>query len=111
MRQTVNTTWPNAIKGTCAKSAAKPFRYVIGRVEIAALHREPERHLHCNPVLSQFIVDDKFPPVSVEGDFSKCHMDDESRRREEELVTRGWQRLKEVGRLGLSVPEYPLPGL
>lgn len=87
------------------------LRYVIGRVEIAALHREPERHLHCNPVLSQFIVDDKFPPVSVEGDFSKQYMDDESRRREEELVTRGWQRLKEVGRLGLSVPEYPLPGL
>lgn len=85
------------------------LRYVIGRVGIAALHREPERHLRCNPVLAQFIVDDGFPPVSVEDDFSKRNMDEESRLREEELVTRGWRRLREVVRLGLSVPEYPLP--
>ncbi len=84
------------------------LRFVIGRVTLEALHREPERHLRCNPVLAQFIVDDEFTPVSVEDDFSKCHMDDESRRREEELVTRGWRRLQEVGELGLSVPEYPL---
>ena len=62
-------------------------------------------------MLAQFIVDDDFAPVVVEDDFSKCHMDEASRRHEEELVTRGWRRLQDVRQLGLSVPEYPLPDI
>lgn len=84
------------------------LRYVIGRVGLEELHNAPERHLRCNPVLAQFIVDDNFPPVIVDDDFAKAHMDESARRREEELITRGWRRLREVQALGLTVPEYPL---
>lgn len=84
------------------------LRYIIGRVPLQALHSEPERHLRCNPVLAQFIVDAQFPEILVEDDFAKCHMDEAQRTAEEELITRGWQRLQEAQALGLSVPEYPL---
>jgi len=84
------------------------LRFVLGRVPLESLHREPERHLRCNPVLAQFIVDDQFPPVVVDDDFGKQHMQPDQRVREEELVTAGWRRLGEVRSLGLSVADYPL---
>ena len=34
--------------------------YVIGELDPELLHTTPERHLRCNPVLAQFIVDDDF---------------------------------------------------
>lgn len=47
------------------------LRYVLGEVEPEFLHRLPERHIRCNPVLGQFIVADGFAPIALEGPFAK----------------------------------------
>lgn len=85
------------------------LRYVIGRVDPETLHDQPERHLRCNPVLAQFIVDDDFPPIVIDGPFDKRHLDDAFVRAEQTLVTCGWRRLKEVAGLDLPIADYPLP--
>lgn len=84
------------------------LRYVIGEVTGRQLLSAPERHIRCNPTLAQFIVAENFSPVTVEGLFSKEFLDPEDVRSREDLVTRGWKRLQEVRRLGLSIPDYPL---
>lgn len=53
------------------------LRYVLGEVNGDFLHRLPERHIRCNPVLGQFIVADGFEPIEVEGPFAKVHLDPE----------------------------------
>jgi len=85
------------------------LRFVIGEVSAKELPGEPERHIRCNPVQAQFIVDPKFEPVQVEGPFDKRTLDSEDVRRREELVTRGWKRLREVQSAGLPIGQYPLP--
>lgn len=85
------------------------LRYIIGEVQSRQLLSSPERHIRCNPTLAQFIVDAQFSPVSVAGAFAKEELDAENRQSREELVTRGWQRLREVRRLGIPIAEYPLP--
>ncbi len=85
------------------------LRYVIGMVEPEALHTTPERHIRCNPALAQFIVDEAFAPVRMEGALSKGALDPDFVRQRESLVTRGWQRLKEVARSRPPIIEYPLP--
>lgn len=85
------------------------LRYILGEVEARELLSTPERHLRCNPVVAQFIVDPEFPPVMVEGIFSKAELDAESVCQREELVTRAWRRLQEVRTLGIPISEYPLP--
>ncbi len=84
------------------------LRYVIGEIEARQLMKAPERHLRCNPVLAQFIVDPTFEPVVVEGLFDKRQLDPEDVSRREDLTTRGWRRLQEVRQLGLPISEYPL---
>lgn len=84
------------------------LRYVLGWVEAEVLHTTPDRHLRCNPALAQFIVDEQFPAVSVDGPFDKRSLDPEHRSEREQLVTRGWRRLCEVTKLGLPIVEYPL---
>jgi hypothetical protein len=84
------------------------LRYVLGEVPPEMLHRLPERHIRCNPVLAQFIVDPGFEPVRCEGVFAKEGLDAESVAEQEARVTRGWRRLQELPRLGLSILEYPL---
>jgi len=84
------------------------LRYVLGDVQLDFLHLLRERHIRCNPALAQYIVDDRFPPVSYPGDFDKANMDGEFVREEETRVTRGWRRLQAIPTLGLSVAEYPL---
>ncbi|MSR54503.1 MAG: hypothetical protein EXS09_14620 [Gemmataceae bacterium] len=84
------------------------LRYVLGDVQLDFLHRLRERHIRCNPALAQYIVDERFPPVSHPGDFDKANMDAEFVREEEERVTQGWRRLQAIPTLGLSVAEYPL---
>jgi hypothetical protein len=84
------------------------LRYVIGEIDSRALLSSPERHLRCNPTLAQFIVDDAFGPVTVEGPFAKQYLDPEEVRAREQLVTRGWRRLQEVRKLGLPISQYPL---
>ena len=85
------------------------LRFVIGEIDPETLHSSKERHLRCNPTLSQFIVADGFEPVVVEGYFGKDQLDPEFVAAEEARVTRGYRRLKEVLALGLTIPEYPLP--
>ena len=83
--------------------------YIVGLVDSRALLARPERHVRCNPVQAQFIVDERFAPVTVEGPFDKRKLDSEYVRAQEDLVTRGWRRLQEVAALGISISEYPLP--
>lgn len=86
------------------------LRYVIGLLDPELLHAQPEKHIRCNPTLAQFIVADDFEPVVVEGEFSKTQLDATYVKEREELVTRGWQRLKELKGLGeVSILEFPLP--
>ena len=85
------------------------LRFVIGELDPETLHTIHERHIRCNPVLAQFIVDGQFPPVVVEGDFDKQHLDPVFVKSREKLVTRGWRRLFEIPRLGdVAITEYPL---
>jgi hypothetical protein len=85
------------------------LRYVIGLVDPETLHTTRERHIRCNPTLAQFIVDDEFEPVVVEGPFDKRQLDPAYVRDQQRLVTRGWRRLREVQGQELTLLEYPLP--
>ncbi len=85
------------------------LRFILGEVEARQLLSTPERHLRCNPVVAQFIVDPAFEPVTVEGVFCKSELDPGSVSQRETLVTRAWQRLQEVRQLGVPISEYPLP--
>src|ERR1700684_3083666 len=78
------------------------LRYVLGEVHPEQLHRTPERHICCNPVLAQFIADPAFPPVACPGAFSKSELDPVFVAAEEQRVTRGWRRLQEIPRLELA---------
>ena len=84
------------------------LRYVLGEVPLERLHRLPERHLRCNPALSQYVVDPGFEPVACPGPFDKTTLDPAFVAAEETRVTRGWRRLQALPTLGLTVPEYPL---
>ncbi len=85
------------------------LRYVIGMLDPETLHTTRERHIRCNPAMAQFIVDADFPQVVMEGDFDKRRLDHEFISQREELVSRGWRRLREIEGQGLSILEYPLP--
>lgn len=85
------------------------LRYIIGALDPEVLHTTAERHIRCNPMLAQYIVADDFEPVVVEGPFDKRQLDADYVREREQLVSRGWQRLKEVGPAGVPIIEYPLP--
>ncbi len=87
------------------------LRFVLGEVDPETLHVTPERHIRCNPTFAQFIVDDTFEPVVVEGPFSKSELDPEFASSEEARVTAGYRRLHEVFRTTREMPitEYPLP--
>ena len=86
------------------------LRYVIGMLDPELLHAQPEKHIRCNPTLAQFIVAEDFEPIHVDDDFSKSTLDPSHVKEREELVTRGWQRLKEIKGLGeVSILEFPLP--
>jgi len=82
---------------------------VVGTIDSTALLSTPERHIRCNPVDAQFIVDPGFEPVVVEGPFAKQNLDAADVRLREDLLTRGWRRLQELQQLGIPVSEYPLP--
>lgn len=84
------------------------LRYILGEVPLERLHLLPERHVGCNPTLAQYIVDERFTPVLVEGAFDKRHLDSGFVAEEERRVSRGWRRLQAIPTLGLAIPEYPL---
>jgi hypothetical protein len=85
------------------------LRYVIGQIDPEVLHTTRERHIRCNPVLAQFIVDPDFPPVVVEGSFDKRQLDPAYVAERERLVTRGYRRLRELAGSSVAIIEYPLP--
>ena len=85
------------------------LRYIVGLLDPEVLHTTPERHILCNPTLAQYITADGFVPVLVEGPFDKGQLDADYVRDREQLITRGWQRLKEVAVSGVPIIEYPLP--
>lgn len=85
------------------------LRYVIGLLDPEVLHTSRERHIRCNPALAQFIVDDDFEPITVEGPFDKRLLDPAYVREQQTLVTRGYRRLKELAGLDLPILDYPLP--
>ncbi len=100
----------------CGKDVAELWdsdlylRYVIGMLDPETLHTTRERHIRCNPALAQFIVDDRFEPVWLEGDFDKRKLDPQFVKARERLVTRGWLRLRELAsRDEVSLLDYPLP--
>jgi hypothetical protein len=84
------------------------LRYVTGEVPARVLMTARERHLRCNPTLAQFIVDPTFEPVVVEGPFDKRQLDPADVARRDDLVTRGYRRLRELRELRLPISEYPL---
>lgn len=84
------------------------LRYIIGEIGSRQLLSAPERHLRCNPTLAQFIVNEDFAPVVVDGPFSKNELDPADVASREKLVTRGWKRLQEVRTLGIPISDYPL---
>lgn len=97
--------------GTAVESLSESdlyLRYVIHEISAEELTTSPERHIRCNPVQAQFIVDDKFQTVEVDGPFSKENLDPADVQRREDLVTRGWRRLQELPGSGLTIDRYPL---
>jgi hypothetical protein len=89
-------------------ASALYLRYIISEIPARDLMTHPERHLRCDPYLAQFVVDDGFPPVTMDGPFAKAHLDPAEAARLEDLVTRGWRRLQEVRALGIPISDYPL---
>jgi hypothetical protein len=85
------------------------LRYVIGTVDPEVLHTAAERHLRCNPVLAQYIVDPRFEAVQFDGDFDKRRLDTAFVAQREALVTRGYRRLHEVAGSDTAIIDYPLP--
>lgn len=85
------------------------LRFVIGEVEARYLMTAPERHLRCNPVLAQFIVDPGFEPVLVEGPFDKRLMDPAEVAEREDITTRGWQRLARAIPVASRSETWPPP--
>ncbi len=85
------------------------LKFVIGLIDPELLHVTPEKHIRCNPGLAQFIVADDFEPVVLDDDFSKTNLDSDYVQQREQLVTRGWHRLKEIKLMqDVSILEFPL---
>lgn len=84
------------------------LRFVIGEIDARQLLSAPERHLRCNPVHAQFIVDGQFEPVAVEGPFDKRELESDYVEAREDLITRGWRRLQELHGMRIPISQYPL---
>ncbi|MCC9645066.1 hypothetical protein LOC71_22540 [Rhodopirellula sp. JC740] len=87
------------------------LRFVIGHLDPEKLHVAPERHLRCNPVLSQCIRDERFDEIEADGPFRLSELDPKHAADMIDLVTRGYRRLWEIIETenDRDVTEYPLP--
>ena len=83
------------------------LRYVLGEASAAELPGAAERHLRCNPALSQFIDDDRFDAPAVAGPFGRASLDAAFVAAEVARVTTGYRRLREAVRLRLPIEDYP----
>ena len=88
------------------------LQFVIGWIDPETLHTRRECHLRCLPTLSQFIDDNRFEPIRLEGEFDRRKLDPAFVADRVALVTGGYQRLCELQRKrsGMAVTEYALPG-
>ncbi|TWU03563.1 hypothetical protein [Neorhodopirellula pilleata] len=86
------------------------LRYVIGELDAERLHLSPERHLRCNPTLSQYIVDERFEPMIMIGPFASENLDDEFVARKTDVVSSGYRRLWQISDSAepISLLDYPL---
>lgn len=86
------------------------LRYVTGQIDSRELLGSPERHLRCNPVVAQFIIDEQFEAVAAGGPFCKDELDATWVAEQEQLMTRGWRRLQELAEIASEIPvsAYPL---
>lgn len=84
------------------------LRYVLGQVDAEKLHVSPERHLVCNPVLAQYIDDERFSLVANEGPFDKRELDPAYVDEQTERVSRAYRRLWEIAHseTPISLLEY-----
>lgn len=87
------------------------LRFVIGELDPERLHVAPERHIRCNPVLAQFIEDDRFESVTCDGAMSLSDLDPDFVAERRDLVTRGYRRLHEIVTWtdDRDLTQYPLP--
>ena len=87
------------------------LRFVIGELDAEVLHTSPERHIRCNPVLAQFIRNEVFQPVSVQGSFDREQLDPVFVTQRESLISRGYARLLELAAMqgDCDLRQYPLP--
>lgn len=85
------------------------LRYLLGEVDPETLHVQPERHLRCNPTLSQFIHAADFAAPVVSGPFGRAELDPEFVAEEEARVTAAYLRLHELYRSSRDTPiaDYP----
>jgi hypothetical protein len=84
------------------------LRYVLGEIPLEQLHLHKERHIRCNPAIAQYITDPSFEIVVCNGPFNKSEMEADYRQQEESRITKAWQRLLAIPKLGISIAEYPL---
>jgi len=84
------------------------LRYILREVRIEELNTTPERHLRCSPIQAQFIIDERFPPVELEGVFDKRLLDESEIVRMEQRASAAYRRLLEVVGSELPVSDYPL---
>ncbi len=87
------------------------LRYTIGWLDPERLHIAPERHLHCNPALSQFIQHERFANLQVPPNLEKKGLDPTFVAKRTDLLTRGYVRLLEIQQAEhtVSLTDYPLP--
>ncbi|TWT74985.1 hypothetical protein [Allorhodopirellula solitaria] len=85
------------------------LRYVLGQLDAEKLHLSPERHLRCNPVLTQYIDDDRFPPVELDDAFDKRGLDAGFVAEQTERVSSAYRRLWEIASAEqpISLLDYP----
>lgn len=86
------------------------LRYVIGELDPEVLHTTPERHLRCNPVVAQFIEDERFEAVRASGPFARESLDPAFVAQRVQLVSKGYRRLQEIAASegDRDVTAYPL---
>lgn len=95
----------------CLTDSDLYLRYVIGEIDPEVLHTTPERHIRCSPTMAQFIDHPSFDPVIIDGPFDCRQLDPSFVAARKQLITRGFERLLELERLGgeSDVTGYPLP--
>jgi hypothetical protein len=51
------------------------LKFALGIASAADLATARDRHIACNPLIAQYIIDDRFPPVVCPEPFNKANLD------------------------------------